>query len=212
MTPRPPFWRRPERGLLLHYLRLAAALGAWFTVVYVGADWVTTRHAWRVRVHLDLERHTPFVPAALLGYVSEYLLFALPPFVLRTRRELDALAAATAAMMLAAGVVFLLVPAAPAFPPPGDPGAWGPAVRFFKWVARPHNLLPSLHVALSVVCVSAYARRAGPAGQAMLWLWAAAIAASTLLLHQHYLLDVLTGAALGWAGVRGVYDRWAAAG
>jgi membrane-associated phospholipid phosphatase len=85
-------------------------------------------------------------------------------------------------------------------------------VRFVKWVARPHNLLPSLHVALSVVCVHVYARHAGTAGKALLWLWAGAVAASTLLLHQHYLLDVLSGAALGWAGVRGVYDRWAKAG
>jgi len=209
---RAALWHRPDRGLLLHYLRLGAVLAAWFTVLYVGADWLTAHHTWRVRVHLDLEEHTPFVPAALLGYVSEYVLFALPPFVLRSRRELDALAAALAAVMLAAGVVFLLVPPAPAFPPPGDMSTWGPAVRFVKWVALPHNLLPSLHVALSVVCVSVYARQAAPVGKALLWLWATVIAASTLLLHQHYLLDVLTGAALGWAGVRGVYDRWATAG
>jgi membrane-associated phospholipid phosphatase len=58
--------------------------------------------------------------------------------------------------------------------------------------------------------VTVYARRAGLPGKMLLWLWAGVIAASTLLLHQHYLLDVLTGAALGWAGARAVYDRWAA--
>jgi membrane-associated phospholipid phosphatase len=89
-------------------------------------------------------------------------------------------------------------------------GAWEGSVRFFKWLALAHNLVPSLHVALSVVCVAVYARRAGLPGKMLLWLWAGVIAASTLLLHQHYLLDVLTGAALGWAGVRAVYDRWAA--
>jgi membrane-associated phospholipid phosphatase len=205
-----PFWHWPGRDLLLHYLRLGAVVGAWFTLVYVGADWLTARHGWRVRVHLDLERHTPFVPAALLGYVSEYVLFALPPFVLGTRRDLDALAAALAAVILVAGVVFLLVPAAPAFPPPSERGVWEGPVRFFKWLALPHNLVPSLHVALSVACVTVYARRAGLPGKMLLWLWAGVIAASTLLLHQHYLLDVLTGAALGWAGARAVYDRWAA--
>jgi membrane-associated phospholipid phosphatase len=212
MPAHPPFWHRPSRGLFLHYLRRGAAVGAWFALVYVGADWLTARHGWRVRVHLDLERHTPFVPAALLGYVSEHLLFAMPPFVLRTRRELDALAAAMAAVVFCAGVVFLLVPAAPAFPPPAAMGAWEGPVCFIKWLALPHNLLPSLHVALSVVCVSVYARRALPPGKVLLWLWAGVIAASTLLLHQHFLLDVLTGAALGWAGARGVYDRWATVG
>jgi membrane-associated phospholipid phosphatase len=209
MPAHPPFWHRPCRSLFLHYLLRGATVGAWFALVYAGADWLTARHGWRVRVHLDLERYTPFVPVALLGYVSEYLLFAMPPFVLRTRRELDALAAAMAAVVLCAGAVFLFVPAAPAFPPTAAMGAWEGPVRFIKWLALPHNLLPSLHVALCVVCVSVYARSAAPSGKALLWLWAGVIAASTLLLHQHYLLDVLTGAALGWAGVRGVYDRWA---
>jgi membrane-associated phospholipid phosphatase len=196
------------RRHLGHALLLALGVSLWWGLVYGGTDLVAARHTFRLRVHLDWEPHVPFVPAAVSAYLSVYLLFAAAPFVLRTRRQLEALAATLAAVIAVAGVCFLLIPAAPAFPPPGDMGPWAGPVRFAKAVALRHNYLPSLHVALSVACAAVYARHAGRAGRALLWLWAAAIAASTLLLHQHYLLDVATGFALGLAGARGVYDRW----
>ena len=87
--PRPrPFWRRPDRGHFLLFLRLAVPVGLWFALVFYGADWVTGLHPYRVRVHLDWETAIPFVPAVLLVYTSMYSLFALPPFVLHTRRAL----------------------------------------------------------------------------------------------------------------------------
>jgi membrane-associated phospholipid phosphatase len=204
---RAPFWHRPGWRHFGYALRLIAVVGLWFGLVYGGADWVTARRSYRVRLHFDAELGVPFVPAAVLLYLSIYLLFFLAPFVLRTRGELRALAVTQAAVILVAGLCFLLFPGELLFPPAPDLGAWSGLVGFAKRVALDHNLAPSLHVALSVVCVAVYARRAGFAGRALLWLWAAAVGASTLLLHQHYLVDVVTGFALGLAGVRGVYDR-----
>jgi membrane-associated phospholipid phosphatase len=86
-----------------------------------------------------------------------------------------------------------------------------PLVDFARGVALRHNFVPSLHVTLSVVCIAVYARRAGTAGKALLWAWSAFIGVSTLLLHQHYVVDVLAGYALGMAGVRHGYRRWMAA-
>jgi hypothetical protein len=197
--------------LLGHAALLGAALGGWFALVYGGADALTGMHAYRVRVHLDFERAVPFVPAAVLGYLSIYPLFALAPFVLRSRRELWTLAATQAVVILGAGVCFVLLPVQPAFPPPRDPGLWSGPVAFARRVSLTYNFLPSLHVALSVVCVAVYGRRAGPGARVALRLWAAGIAVSTLLLHQHYLADVITGVVLAVAGVRAVYDRWTAA-
>ena len=110
-------------------------------------------------------------------------------------------------VILVAGVGFLLVPSDLAFPPSVDTGPLEEAVRVSKELALPHNLVPSLHVAMSVTCVAIYALRAGRPGKTLLWGWATAIALSTLLFHQHHLLDVVTGWALGQAAVRFIYER-----
>ena len=71
-----------------------------------------------------------------------------------------------------------------------------------------YNLAPSLHVALSVACIAMYTSYAERRGTIALWLWACAIAASTMLLHQHHVVDVVTGWTLGWLGKRLIFERW----
>jgi membrane-associated phospholipid phosphatase len=209
MKPREPLWHWPGWPRLARFALLGLAVGVVFEVVFAGADWITSQHSYRVRVHLDAELHTPFVPAAVLGYMSIYLLLWSPAFILRTPRELDALAATLVAVILAAGVCFLSVPAEVVFPAlPEDLGMWDGLVRGAKAVALQNNLVPSLHVALSVVCITLYARQAPLLGRMLLWAWAVAICICTMLLHQHYLADVVTGFALGVMGVRLVFDRW----
>jgi membrane-associated phospholipid phosphatase len=190
---------------------LACGVGLWFTLVYGGAERLTAWRTRRVRLYLDAELGVPFVPATVLLYDSVYLHYVVTPFVLRRRREVRALAATLAAATLCAGVGFLLFPAHAEFSTPQDLGPWNGLVQFTKRLAGRHNLAPSLHVALAVVCTRVLAARAQGLGKALLWTWAAGIAASTLLLHQHYLIDVVSGFALGWLGVRWGYRRWVAA-
>jgi membrane-associated phospholipid phosphatase len=214
MSPTPPeaFFHWPGWGQFRYFVWLGLAVGAWFALIYYGAEAITTLHAYRIRVHFDAELRYPFVPAAVLGYMSLYLPLWMAAFVLRARLELRALAVTLAVVILVAGVCFLLLPAENAFPPPPeDMGMWTGLVRFAKLAALEHNLVPSLHVALSTICLAVYARQARPVVRALLWSWAGVIALSTLLLHQHYLLDVATGFVLALAGVRLVYDQLTAA-
>ncbi|HMC65977.1 MAG TPA: phosphatase PAP2 family protein [Gemmataceae bacterium] len=205
--PSQTYWRWPGWPRLGYTLLLSCAQGLWFTLIYGGADRITAQHSYRVRVHLDIETAIPFVPASVVGYMSLYLLFSAAPFILRTRRELEALTFALAAVTLAAGPCFLLLPVETAFPDAGELGAWTGPVRFAKQLALRNNCFPSLHFAFAVVCVSIFARQAALLGKAVLWLWAGGIAASTLLLHQHYVLDLVGGFLLALAGVWLVYDR-----
>jgi membrane-associated phospholipid phosphatase len=203
-----PFFHWPGWGRLRYFAWLGLAVGAWFSAIFYGANALTALHPYRVRVHLDADLHIPFVPAAVLGYISLYLPLWGAAFILRSCRELRALAITLAAVILIAGVCFLVIPADNVFPPPPDDmGVWTGLVRWAKLIALEHNMLPSLHVALSAVCLAIYARRARPLGRLLLWLWASVIGLSTLLLHQHYVLDVVTGFALALAGVYLVYDR-----
>jgi membrane-associated phospholipid phosphatase len=205
-----PFWQWPDRWHVGHYLLLSLGVSVWGTLVYGGADWLTAQHTYRVRVHLDAELATPFVPASVLGYTALYYpLFWGVPFILHTGRELHALATTLCTVIGVAGICFLLLPAEPAFPPTPDCGPWEDLVCVAKQVALTYNLVPSLHVAFSVILLTVYGLYAGMLGRMILSLWAAVIAASTLLLHQHYIIDVVTGLLLGLAGVRWVYCRQA---
>jgi membrane-associated phospholipid phosphatase len=203
----PRFWHWPGWSHVGYAALLGGAVSVWFAIVYGGADLLTAKRSFRVRLYFDGEMAWPFVPAAVLIYLSIYLLCLSAPFILPTRRELRSLAGTIAAVILFAGICFLLLPAEVAFPEPPDMGGWTPLVRFAKRVALAHNLAPSLHVGMTVVFVAVYSRRAAALGKSLLWLWALAMGVSTLLLHQHYVLDIVSGFVLGLAGVRWVYDR-----
>ena len=138
----------------------------------------------------------------VVGWVNP--LFLAGPFIVRERREFAALIRALALATFIGGLGFLLVPAQPAFPPHSDPGLWAGLSRFADWLNLDYNMAPSLHVALSVCCVAIFSRRASRTGRGLLWLWAFAIALSTVLAHQHHLVDALTGWALGIAAARQV--------
>jgi len=208
MTPRrEPFMAWPTWDCLGYTLRLAAALAAWWVVVYHGADYWTGVRARRVRIHLDAELAMPFVPAFILAYLSLDLVFMLAPFVLRTRRDLQALALTLASVTAVAGLGFLLVPAEPAFSVQ-DAGAWSGLFEVSRMMALRYNMVPSLHVALSCVCLAAYASRRSGVVRLFLGVWGAAIALTTLLTHQHHVIDVITGLILAWAGKVFIYDRW----
>ena len=179
---------------------LSALNGLWFGLVFGGCDWLTAQRDLRVPIHFPAELSIPLLPAALLGYMSIYVLFLAGPFILRDRREFTALVLGLAASILLGGIGFLLVPARAAFPPPGELGAWTALFQLADRLNLDHNMVPSLHVALSVACVAAFSRHANKPGRVALWLWAAGIAASTLLTHQHHVVDVVTGWIVGLVG------------
>jgi hypothetical protein len=207
MTPRrEPFLAWPRPACLGYTLWLAAALAGWWVVVYHGADYWTGLRAHRVRVHLDAELAMPFVPAFILAYLSLDLVFLMAPFVLRNRRDLQALALTLAAVTGVAGLGFLLVPAEPAYSV-DDAGAWSGLFEVSRKMALRYNMVPSLHVALSGACLAAYASQRGGVVRLFLGTWWAAIALSTLLTHQHHLIDVITGLILAWAGKVFIYER-----
>jgi membrane-associated phospholipid phosphatase len=173
-------------------------LGAWFSLVFYGADWITAHRPRHVVPYFAWELQLPFIPSLAVVYLTMNLLIAIALVALGTRRELRALALALCADILIAGVGFILYPAQLAFPEPLGTGTWAMFFHFADRLNGDYNLVPSLHVALAVTCVSAYATRAKP----LWWLWATAIAASTLLTHQHHVIDVVTGWLLGIAGGR----------
>jgi len=166
-------------------------------MVYIGCDWLTAHRSLRVPIHLTVELSIPLIPGAVVVYMSIYLLFLAGPFIVRDRREFAALIFALALATLMGGIGFLLVPSQAAFAPPRELGVWADLFHFADRLNLDYNMVPSLHVALSVCCIDVFARHAAPAARALLWTWAAAIAVSTVLTHQHHVIDAVSGWLVG---------------
>ena len=197
-----PFCAWPGWTHLLFAWRVSIYAALWFAFVYGGCDWITAHRAWRVRLDLPYELRVPFVPGMVVFYMSIYLLFLAGPFIVRERRAFVSLVAALALTTSGGGLGFLLLPAQPAYPPVGNLGIWRDLFHFADWLNLDYNMLPSLHVALSVCCIAVFCEHAPRWGRFLLWGWAFTISLSTLLTHQHYLLDVLSGWGLGVAAQR----------
>jgi hypothetical protein len=204
LTDRRPFLAWPGWAHLKLAWVQTLIVSLWFGVVFVGADWFTAHRALRVRVHLDAELRIPLIPAFTLVYMSIYALFLAAPFVLRTRREITTLAISQALAISLAGICFLLIPAQLAYPPPADSdlGIWKGLFNFASRLSQDYNLVPSLHVGLSIICIELFAVHAGRGGKLLLRAWGLLIAASTVLIHRHHVLDALAGYLLAFAVVR----------
>jgi uncharacterized membrane protein YozB (DUF420 family) len=194
-----PGWAHIRFALVLMFL-----VTAWFCAVFAGTDWFTAHRIARVRIDLGFESHIPLIPAFTFVYMSIYLLFLAAPIVLRTRREITVLATAQLLAILVAGFFFLLIPAKLTFSPAtdGELGWWRPLFRFADGLNLDYNLVPSLHVALSIVCIEMFCFRAGIAQKILLRSWGFLIAASTLFTHQHHLVDAVTGYLLAFGVVK----------
>jgi membrane-associated phospholipid phosphatase len=190
-----PFIAWPGWPHLLYAWALSLVNGIWFMLVFGGCDFITSHRSLRIPIHFAAELKIPFIPAMTAVYMSIYLLFLAGPFILRTRREFRAVIATLATMIGIAGVGFLLIPGQLAFSPPReqDLGIWAGTFHLADRLNLDYDLVPSLHVALSVACITAFCSHTGVTGRTLLRIWATAIALSTLLTHQHHVIDVVTG-------------------
>ena len=139
------------------------------------------------------EKYWPVIPAFIVPYWSEDLLFVIAPFLCRTRVELAVHRRRIVFCIVAGCLGFLLIPLRFAFPRPHVEGVFAPMFAALYSFDLPHNLFPSLHIALRTLLASMFLRVAcGP------WRWAthawfSLIGISTLVTWQHHLVDVLGG-------------------
>jgi len=139
-------------------LVFSAGLSILFLIVYGGCNWITSRRADVGTIFFEWERGIPFVPFFILPYMSIDLFFIAAPFLCRRDRELSSLAKRITAAIIVAGICFLLLPLRFAFGRPQTDGWLGAVFDWFRGMDAPHNLLPSLHAALTLILVDVYFR------------------------------------------------------
>lgn len=188
---------RPRRPL-----RRAAAwlllLGPLFYLSYGLANWWAGTRAQVSALAFGWERHIPFLAWTIFPYWSINILYALSPFLARTRHALDRHGLRLLSVQLLAVACFVLWPLRFSFGAPEVSGA--PALLFdaLRSFDRPYNQAPSLHIALTVILWDWYRQLLGRGwARRVAHGWALLIAVSVLTTWQHHFIDVPTGALLG---------------
>ena len=169
-------------------------VGVAFFSVYPTCNWLTSQRNVTYPLYVDMELSIPLIPEFFWLYMSMYALFLLPPFFLNTA-QLKILGKQLIMATIASGIIFLLIPTELGFEriEPIDHFYSSLYAQLFT-IDLPHNLVPSLHIVFSAIIVFALLEgMENIAARIVIWLWLILLCLSTLLVHQHHLLDVITG-------------------
>lgn len=187
--------RAPQRAEAVLYLRLTLLLSALFVLVYGGLNAYTARRTDVYQIYFEWELSLPLVAPLILVYLSLGPLLLLPLFYLDGSALKRLALRLGAAIVLAAGV-FLILPGRLGFAREAEFGVFAPLFDIVHALDAPHNVFPSLHIALSALTLAALYPYHGRIARAGLGLWLAAMCVSVVLVHQHHVADVAGGLAL----------------
>jgi hypothetical protein len=195
-----PFLAWPGGANLKVTIPLCLSFIKLFSSVYGGTSLLAAVRNPHPDPSFRFEMGVPFIPAMAAVYLTVPLILLLTPFILRTWRELTPFYLTLTAETLAAGLCFLVVPFAQAYPPRVASGFWGGIFRLADTLNLEYNEVPSLLVAFAVTAALVFSRRCGGLGKLLFAVWTLGVLLSTLLIHEHHLLDIGAGAALGVLG------------
>jgi membrane-associated phospholipid phosphatase len=157
------------------------------------------------------DRAIPLVPAFVWPYEACYLLPFITPFVIRDFRRFNVAVLAILISNLTAFVFYLLLPVA--FPRPELGDTLSERLLAFEYAADfvpGANNLPSMHVALVCMLSLAMWGQRSRVFDAFLVGFVLLVAASTTLVKQHLIIDVVTGfvwAIVPWLAAKWIYRK-----
>lgn len=202
-----PFLAWPGMAGLRLTLPLSYLFFKIFYSIFGGASLLAKLRTPHVDFYFPWEMRLPFIPSWTLVYLTVPLLLLLTPFILRTWRTFMPFFLTLTTETLIGGVFFLVLPLAQAYPPRVAYGFLGGVFHLADRLNLDYNKFPSLHMAFAVTAAIVFGRRCGWLGRTLLTLWVAAVSASAMLIHEHQVLDLAAGLALGLACVATVQRR-----
>ena len=155
-----------------------------------------------------IDLHIPLRVGWIWPYLSYYPMCFAPVFLLTSIENVRRIALAYAVQF---GIAFACYAAFPMRMGQPEIVGEGPAVDAMRWLYATdpgYNIFPSLHTANAAMIACAFCRlHLRPWGLVFL-LWAGVIAASTVLVKQHYVVDVVAGLLLAFVADRIAFRGW----
>jgi membrane-associated phospholipid phosphatase len=185
---------------------VALALAVGLTFAFFGLDLLNLSRqragAWIWDPCLACEARIPYAPTWIWVYIAYYPLCFSPVLLPEIRKERGAFWRTVGAYLLQFGlgfVFFWLVPSRMTRPLAAGEGLTRTAMEWTYLIDPGFNIFPSLHVSILVFTCWIFGRFQGKAGGLLLWTATALVTASTLLVKQHCLVDLVAAAVLGTA-------------
>ena len=190
---------RVKRGEVSLFLAAAVSLGLslLFIAVYGGTNWLAVHQARAGTFFYAWELRVPFVSFFVIPYLSIDLFFVAAPLLCRRKNELRAFALRVGTAIIVAGICFAAFPLRCVFALPSGDSGCEKIFALFLALDAPYNLAPSLHAALGLILFDFYFRKSRGLMRGLIVLWFLLIGLSPILTHQHQVIDIATGLALG---------------
>lgn len=180
--------------------RLLHLLAGWGSVglVYFSSDLLQGQGVLLPETAID--RAIAYSDGAIWLYLSFFILIPCA-YLAADAARVRWLARAMALSALMCGVVFLLYPTTLAYPPVAEGSAWSTqALRMLQAADSTQNCLPSLHGALTLLCVWALCDRRHRVRSALAVLLGISICYAIIALRRHVSIDLAAGLFVGVAG------------
>lgn len=182
----------PDKSRWLAFLKFMGMFYLFFFPVYFGGGHIAENAQDTFGLYLSWEPDIPLVPWMIWPYLTLFSLFLLPLFHM-SAKQISVLSRQSTATLVVAGVSFFLLPTHSGYPAIQVEDLHQSMFKILFLVDTPHNLAPSLHVAFSALILLG---SASLTSTRLAWgyrFWLVLLSVSTVLVHQHHIIDVVSG-------------------
>jgi membrane-associated phospholipid phosphatase len=128
--------------------------------------------------------------------------------IIKDPLKIKAIAISLISSSAIASVFFLLFPAELGFSRTENIQGYEFWYNALHWLDHPHNLVPSLHITFSALSAYVISTEMGSVFLRLIFLlWFLLICSSIVLVHQHHLIDIVSGFVLAVLVKFAIYDK-----
>ena len=176
--------------------------------IYLGTNEIAAQRTSFYQLYFEFEREIPMVPWMIHIYNSFHILLFMNFLIIKDPLKIKAIAISLISSSAIASVFFLLLPAELGFSRTENIQGYEFWYNALHWLDHPHNLVPSLHITFSALSAYVISTEMGSVFLKLIFLlWFLLICSSIVLVHQHHLIDIVSGFVLAVLVKFAVYDK-----